>query len=247
MKRRHASVHELVIPTSFGHLCGAAAGLARRRRKYRGLADQRRKGQWMVVSLSRRGDVEPFHAMDVLAEANRLKALGHAGRFRWRSASRPIRRRPGARGSGDERLQTGASATPTRWALAGAARGDRGALRATITGSTCRPARIAVTTGSSAAFNLAFLAMFDPGDRVAIAAPGYPAYRNIMAALGSRSSRSSSRVHAYLHAEHLDGRASRKAAERRAVCQPRQSDRRHDPGRRARGARRNGARARHRA
>jgi aspartate/methionine/tyrosine aminotransferase len=46
------------------------------------------------------------------------------------------------------------------------------------------PDRIAVTTGSSAAFNLAFLAMFDAGDRVAIAAPGYPAYRNIMAALG---------------------------------------------------------------
>ena len=31
----------------------------------------------MALSLSRRGDVEPFHAMDVLAEANRLKALGH--------------------------------------------------------------------------------------------------------------------------------------------------------------------------
>ena len=45
-------------------------------------------------------------------------------------------------------------------------------------------ARIAVTTGSSAGFNLAFLAMFDPGDTVAITAPGYPAYRNIMAALG---------------------------------------------------------------
>src|SRR5690606_30202897 len=44
--------------------------------------------------------------------------------------------------------------------------------------------RIAVTTGSSAGFNLAFLAMFDPGDRVAITAPGYPAYRNILAALG---------------------------------------------------------------
>jgi aspartate/methionine/tyrosine aminotransferase len=44
--------------------------------------------------------------------------------------------------------------------------------------------RIAVTTGSSAAFNLAFLAMFDAGDRVAITVPGYPAYRNIMAALG---------------------------------------------------------------
>ena len=30
----------------------------------------------MVVSLSRRGNVEPFHAMDILAEANRLKAQG---------------------------------------------------------------------------------------------------------------------------------------------------------------------------
>jgi aspartate/methionine/tyrosine aminotransferase len=44
--------------------------------------------------------------------------------------------------------------------------------------------RVVVTTGSSAGFNLAFLAMFDPGDRVAITAPGYPAYRNIMKALG---------------------------------------------------------------
>ena len=46
------------------------------------------------------------------------------------------------------------------------------------------PARIAVTTGSSAGFNLAFLALFDAGDAVAIACPGYPAYRNILKALG---------------------------------------------------------------
>lgn len=44
--------------------------------------------------------------------------------------------------------------------------------------------RIAVTTGSSAGFNLGFLAAFDHGDRVALATPGYPAYRNILAALG---------------------------------------------------------------
>jgi aspartate/methionine/tyrosine aminotransferase len=44
--------------------------------------------------------------------------------------------------------------------------------------------RVAVTTGSSAGFNLAFLAAFDPGDRLAVTAPGYPAYRNIAAALG---------------------------------------------------------------
>ncbi len=44
--------------------------------------------------------------------------------------------------------------------------------------------RIAVTTGSSGGFILAFLACFKPGDRVAITAPGYPAYRNILIALG---------------------------------------------------------------
>ncbi len=43
--------------------------------------------------------------------------------------------------------------------------------------------RVAVTTGSSGGFLLAFLASFSAGDRVAVAAPGYPAYRNILKAL----------------------------------------------------------------
>ncbi len=46
------------------------------------------------------------------------------------------------------------------------------------------PETVAVTTGSSGAFQLVFLAAFDPGDRVALVSPGYPAYRNILAALG---------------------------------------------------------------
>jgi aspartate/methionine/tyrosine aminotransferase len=44
--------------------------------------------------------------------------------------------------------------------------------------------RVVVTTGSSGAFLLAFLAAFDAGDRIALASPGYPAYRNILTALG---------------------------------------------------------------
>jgi aspartate/methionine/tyrosine aminotransferase len=44
--------------------------------------------------------------------------------------------------------------------------------------------RIVVTTGSSGAFILGFLAMFEPGDRVAVTVPGYPPYRHILAALG---------------------------------------------------------------
>ncbi len=44
--------------------------------------------------------------------------------------------------------------------------------------------RIVVTTGSSGGFILAFLAMFEPGDRVAVTVPGYPPYRHILTALG---------------------------------------------------------------
>lgn len=43
--------------------------------------------------------------------------------------------------------------------------------------------RVAVTTGSSGAFQIAFLTCFDAGDRVALARPGYGAYKNILAAL----------------------------------------------------------------
>ena len=49
------------------------------------------------------------------------------------------------------------------------------------------PSRVVVTTGSSAGFILAFLALFDVGARVAVAAPGYPAYLNIFHALGLQS------------------------------------------------------------
>jgi aspartate/methionine/tyrosine aminotransferase len=43
---------------------------------------------------------------------------------------------------------------------------------------------VVVTTGSSGGFILAFLALFEPGDRVALANPGYPPYRHILSALG---------------------------------------------------------------
>jgi len=47
--------------------------------------------------------------------------------------------------------------------------------------------RIVVTTGSSAGFILAFLALFDQGDAVALPSPGYPCYRQILKALGQRA------------------------------------------------------------
>lgn len=67
----------------------------------------------------------------------------------------------------------------------------RPALRARIArhyaesyGVEVDPARIVVTTGSSGGFVLSFLALFDAGARVAVSAPGYPAYVNIFQALG---------------------------------------------------------------
>ena len=56
-----------------------------------------------------------------------------------------------------------------------------------IHGVSVDPSRVVVTTGSSAGFILAFLALFDAGARVAVAAPGYPAYLNSFHALGLES------------------------------------------------------------
>jgi aspartate/methionine/tyrosine aminotransferase len=51
-------------------------------------------------------------------------------------------------------------------------------------GVTIAPDRVVVTTGSSAGFVLAFLALFDQGAKVALPSPGYPCYRHILTALG---------------------------------------------------------------
>ena len=136
----------------------------------------------MAVSISKRGDVEPFHAMDVLAEANRLKALGLS--VVSMAVGQPSDPAPLAvREAAAAALHDGRIGYTDSLGLM--------RLREAIAahyqdhyGVAVSPSRIVVTTGSSAAFNLAFLAMFDVGDRVAVAAPGYPAYRNILAALG---------------------------------------------------------------
>ena len=135
-----------------------------------------------MVSLSRRGEVEPFHAMDILAEANRLKEEGVP--VISMAVGQPSDPAPLAvREAAARALKIGRIGYTDALGVA--------ALRAAIAAHyrdhyaiDVPTGRIAVTTGSSAAFNLAFLAMFDPGDAVAIASPGYPAYRNIMAALG---------------------------------------------------------------
>jgi len=46
------------------------------------------------------------------------------------------------------------------------------------------PARVIVTSGSSGAFILSFIALFEERARVGIGAPGYPSYRQILRSLG---------------------------------------------------------------
>ncbi len=135
-----------------------------------------------MVSISRRGEVEPFHAMDILAEANRLRAGGTP--VISMAVGQPSDPAPAAVLEAAARaLQHGrigyTDALGTMALRQAISRYYRDHYDVEVPVE-----RVAVTTGSSAAFNLAFLAMFDAGDSVAIASPGYPAYRNIMAALG---------------------------------------------------------------
>ncbi len=156
----------------------------------------------MVISLSRRGAVEPFHAMDVLAEANRLIAQGHD--VISMAVGQPSDPAPLAvREAAERALQAGRIGYTDTLGLP-ALRKAIAAHYADHYGVHVPARRIAVTTGSSAAFNLAFLAMFDAGDRVAIAAPGYPAYRNIMKALGIEVVEIELEGEAWLHAGHLE-------------------------------------------
>jgi len=131
---------------------------------------------------SKRSEVEPFHAMDVLAEANRLRAEGlDVISMAVGQPSAPV----------PTLVREAAAAALARGHIGYTDALGTAQLRAAISrhygdhyGLDVPAGRIIVTTGSSAGFNLAFLAMFDVGDRVAITTPGYPAYRNILAALG---------------------------------------------------------------
>ncbi len=133
-------------------------------------------------TLSNRSAVEPFHAMDVLAEANRRRAAGHP--IISMAVGQPADPAPQiVRLAAERALKDGRIGYTDALGLI-ELREAIAAHYADNYGVTVSPERIAITTGSSAAFNLAFLVYFDPGDRVAITRPGYPAYRNILTALG---------------------------------------------------------------
>lgn len=136
-----------------------------------------------LLQPSARSAVPAFMVMDVVAAAARLEAQGR--RIIHMEVGQPV---------------AGAAAT----AIAAARAALTSPLRYTETlgvpslrrriarayaewhGLDIDPARIVVTTGSSAGFILAFLGAFEAGDRVAVPLPGYPPYRHILSALGGQ-------------------------------------------------------------
>jgi aspartate/methionine/tyrosine aminotransferase len=135
-----------------------------------------------LIIPSARSDVPPFMVMDVMAAAARIEVAG--GRVIHLEVGQPAAPAP---------------ATAIAAARAALTSGRLGytetlgvpSLRTRIArhyserhGVSVDPARIVITTGSSAGFILAFLTLFEPGDRVAVAVPGYPPYRHILTALG---------------------------------------------------------------
>ncbi|MEX2201860.1 MAG: aminotransferase class I/II-fold pyridoxal phosphate-dependent enzyme [Dongiaceae bacterium] len=134
-----------------------------------------------MPKVATRGRIPPFIAMEMLRAANERAAAGQDVlhlELGQPAASAPARVIEAARSAlGRERLgYTEALGLPI--------------LRERIArhyrdmyGIDVPARRIVVTTGSSGAFLLGFLAAFDAGDRIALASPAYPAYRNILLAL----------------------------------------------------------------
>ena len=128
-----------------------------------------------------------FLAMNVVTTANRLQASLPPG------APRILRMEVGQPGNAAPLGARRAVATAllTQDAMGYTDALGRPALRERIAahyqdwyGTRVDPARIAITAGASGAFPLVFLAAFNPGDRIALAAPYYPPYVTILRALG---------------------------------------------------------------
>jgi aspartate/methionine/tyrosine aminotransferase len=136
----------------------------------------------MTRRVARRASIPPFIVMDVLRAANERAATGadvlhlEVGQPSTGAPARVVEAARTALGRDVLGYTDALGIPPLREAIARHYRERYGVA--------VDPARIVVTTGSSGAFILSFLAAFDQGARVAVTAPGYPAYRNILSALG---------------------------------------------------------------
>src|SRR6202049_1281828 len=135
-----------------------------------------------LLTASGRSDVPPFMVMDVMAAAARIEAAGgHVIHMEvgqpWAPAPKTAISAAHAALDGARIDYTSALGIPSLRERIARHYGDS-------YGCAVDSARIVVTPGASGAFILAFLAMFEPGDRVAVTVPGYPPYRLILTALG---------------------------------------------------------------
>jgi aspartate/methionine/tyrosine aminotransferase len=132
--------------------------------------------------ISRRGAISPFVVMDIMRAANERHQSGHDVihmEVGQPGTPAPLVTREAIKAAVDRDLLGYTEALgipPLRERIA---RHYRDAC-----GLDISPERVVVTAGSSAAFVLAFLALFDEGARILLPQPGYPCYRNIVHALG---------------------------------------------------------------
>lgn len=131
---------------------------------------------------SRRGAISPFVVMDIMRAASERQARGED----------IVHMEVGQPGTPAPRAAREAVLTATTRdvlgytdALGNIALRERIARHYRETyGVSIGAERVVLTTGSSAAFLLSFLALFDAGARVLLPEPGYPCYRNIVHVLG---------------------------------------------------------------
>ena len=135
-----------------------------------------------LVQPSARSAVPPFMVMDVMAAAARLEAQGR--RIIHMEVGQPAAGAPATAIAAARAALSSARLGYTETLGITSLRRRIARAYAEWHGLDIDPARIVVTTGSSAGFILAFLAAFEAGDRVAMALPGYPPYRHILTALG---------------------------------------------------------------
>lgn len=130
---------------------------------------------------SRRGDVNPFIVMDVMEDARRAEEAGrHIIHMEVGQPGTPAPE--GARAGLRDAMETGQLGYTVALGLP-ELRARIARLYADWYGLDLDPNRVVITPGSSGGFILAFTALFDGGERVAIGAPGYPSYRQILTAL----------------------------------------------------------------
>ncbi|MCW2855855.1 MAG: aspB [Marmoricola sp.] len=134
------------------------------------------------LRVAARANVPPFHVMDLLAAAQARQA-SHGDLVNFvagqPSTGAPRAVREEAKRLLDADLLGYSVATGIPELRAAVAEHHRNASAIEVTADD-----IVITTGSSGGFLLAFLAAFEPGDRVVMANPGYPCYRNVLKALG---------------------------------------------------------------